>query len=507
MSGVGVEKMCAGSKKVHASLVDGERLVRAVKGRIVGGFKADSICFTSVATDSRAVCKDTLFVPLIGENQDGHVYIPQGIEKGAGAVFVCRANYEKDTALYEKLAAEHGGVAFIVVENTLHALQDAAAAYVEQFPRLIKCAVTGSSGKTTTKEIAVALLSQKYKVISNKGNLNSETGLPLSVFEIRPEHELGLFEMGMNRTNEIGEIAAVLKPNYGIVTNIGTAHIGILGSRQAIAEEKKKIFTYTDKNGVAVIPAADDFADFLAEGVAGKIIRYGKDARDNGVVFLHDDGLDGTTFSVDGVEMRLQLPGAYNFSNALGAVALARELGLTPEQIRAGIESVRPLGARSHLIRAENGLAILEDCYNANPDSMGKAVEFCSDLQVGGKKIFVLGDMLELGDESLAAHRAIGEMVSESGADGVIFVGEEMRAAYEVVRTKKDSGEIAMASVEHVAAHDDEAIKDVAEKVCALAHAGDFVLLKGSNGIGLNRLVPILTGSCAASASAGEVAL
>ena len=470
--------------KNTASLLSGERLLAAVQGTLIGTTKKPAdICFTSVATDSRNVVSGSLFVPLIGENQDGHRYIPQGIEKGASLVFVCRENYKKDAALYEKMAADHSSVAFVTVENTLHALQAAAAAYVERFPNLIRCAVTGSSGKTTTKEIAVAVLSRKFKVISNKGNLNSETGLPLSVFEIRDEHELGLFEMGMNRKNEIGEIAAVLKPEYGIVTNIGTAHIGILGSRQAIAEEKKKVFTYVSEKGCAVIPAADDFADFLAEGVRGKIVRYGKDVKDSGICFIRDEGLDGTVFSVDGVEMRLGLPGTYNFINALGAVSLARELGVSPQEIKAGIESVKPLGARSHLIK--DRLNILEDCYNANPDSMTKAVEFCADLAVSGKKIFVLVDMLELGQESESAHAKIGSLVAESDVDKVIFVGNEMKSACKAA--EKIAGKI-----EYIASHDDEAMKTVAEKIRAFASDGDFVLLKASNGIGLNRLVPLL---------------
>ncbi len=477
-------KKGAAVKKVNGSLLSGEKLIHAVQGSLVGSAKkVHDICFTSVVTDSRAVVPGSLFVPLIGENQDGHRYIPQGLEKGASLVFVCKAHYDKDTGLYEKMAADYPSVAFVTVKNTLHALQDAAAAYVECFPRLIPCAVTGSSGKTTTKEIAAAVLSQKYRVISNKGNLNSETGLPLSVFEIRAEHELGLFEMGMNRRDEIAEIAAVLKPNYCIVTNIGRAHIGILGSRQAIAEEKKKVFTYVKENGVAVIPAADDFADFLAEGLKGKVVRYGKDVAESGTVFLRDEGLEGTVFSVDGVEMHLHLPGAYNFSNALGAVALARELGLTPEQIKAGIESVQPLGARSHLIKGR--LNILEDCYNANPDSMTKAVEFCADLPVSGKKIFVLGDMLELGDESESAHGSIGALVAESDVDKVIFVGEEMKTACKSAEKIADK-------IEYIASHDDKAIEQIAEKIRAFASDGDFVLLKASNGIGLNRLVPLL---------------
>lgn len=472
----------------RTSLLDGGRLLAAVRGSLVGtAKKAEMIYFTSVATDSRNVVADTLFVPLVGEKQDGHAYIPQGLANGASVVFVARRSYQQETAMYERLSAEYPAVAFVVVEHTLRALQDAAASYVAQFPRLVRCAVTGSSGKTTTKEIAVALLSQKYAVVTNKGNLNSETGLPLSVFAIRPEHEVGLFEMGMNRKDEIGELAAVLRPNYGIVTNIGTAHIGLLGSRQGIADEKKKMFAYLDADGVAVIPANDDFADFLADGVKGKIVRYGNNGAAGGAYILHDDGLDGTTLCLDGTEMQLSLPGVYNALNALGAIALARELGLTPQQIKAGIERVRPLGARSRIVRTAGGVAILADCYNANPDSMEKAVAFCADVPVPGKKHFVLGDMRELGDQSFAAHRQTGEMVARSGADTVIFVGAEMRAAYDA------AVRIGCATCEYVADYDDNAIAAIARRINAVAQAGDLVLLKGSNGIGLERLVPLLT--------------
>lgn len=475
-------------KRENKTLLDGGRLLAAVRGSLIGtAKKADAISFTSVATDSRNVVADTLFVPLVGEKQDGHIYIPQGLANGASVVFVARASYQQDTAVYERLATEHPAVAFVLVEHTLRALQDAAASYVAQFPRLVRCAVTGSSGKTTTKEIAVALLSQKYAVVTNKGNLNSETGLPLSVFAIRPEHEVGLFEMGMNRRNEIGELAAVLRPHYGIVTNIGTAHIGLLGSRQGIADEKKKMFAYMDTDGVAVIPAQDDFADFLADGVKGKIVRYGIGCAAGGAYILHDDGLDGTTLCVDGTEMRLSLPGAYNALNALGAIALARELGLTPRQIKAGIENVRPLGARSRIVRTAGGVSVLADCYNANPDSMEKAVSFCADVQVPGKKHFVLGDMRELGEQSSAAHRQVGEMVARSGADTVIFVGAEMRAAYDV------AVRLGTVACEYVADCDDKAIATIARHINATAQAGDLVLLKGSNGIGLERLVPLLT--------------
>ncbi len=481
---------------LNHSLLSGSELLTSVEGGIIGKFDASRLCFVSVATDSRNVSAGSLFVPLIGENQDGHRFIPTALEAGAGVVFVTKSVYEANPELYEALSEKWPDVAFISVAHNMYALQAAAECYVKKFPTLIKCAVTGSSGKTTTKEIAVALLKQKFNVVSNKGNLNSETGLPLSVFQIRPEHNLALFEMGMNRVNEIGEIAKVLKPEYGIVTNIGTAHIGILGSREAIAAEKKKVFTYLDEKGVAVIPAGDDFADFLCEGVKGEILRYGFDTKTelkegsavlpSGIEFISDDGVDGTTFSVDGVKMTLALPGIYNFSNALGAIALARKLGVSPEQIKAGIESVSALGSRSHIIKGK--CTILEDCYNANPDSMEKALEFCQSVKVKGRKIFVLGDMLELGDESEVAHAAMGAKAAKAGASLIIFVGKEMVSAYEAAEKLCDA-ECRLISV---TAHDDQGMKEIASDIQDFAKEGDFIFLKGSNGIGLARLVPLL---------------
>ena len=192
-----------------------------IGGRLLNSsFDVSSFRFTSVETDSRNVVSGTLFVPLVGERQDGHNFIQPAIDKGASVVFVSR-----DDELIEAFIERNPAVAFIYSKNTMTALQKAAGFYVRKFPSLIRCSVTGSSGKTTTKELAASILSQKYKVVANFGNYNSETGLPLSVFKIRSDHELGLFEMGMNRENEIGEIADVFRPNYGIVTNIGTAHI------------------------------------------------------------------------------------------------------------------------------------------------------------------------------------------------------------------------------------------------------------------------------------------
>jgi len=466
------------SENINTLLTLKETLDSVAGALLNDSFDENNFIFNFVETDSRKVVENTLFVPLIGELQDGHIYIPSAIEKGASVIFVSR----KDNFI-DDLVEKNPKIAFILVRNTMTALQKAAGAYVRKFPKLIRCSVTGSSGKTTTKELTASILSQKYNVIANFGNFNSETGLPLSVFKIRSEHELGLFEMGMNRENEIGEISEVFRPNYGIVTNIGTAHIGILGSRENIAKEKKKIFNYIDESGAAVIPTTDDFADYLADGVKGKIIRYGIYSNSR-IKFISDDGLEGTLFSVDGIEVRLALPGKYNFLDALGAVSLALELGLSAEQIKVGIENVKLLGGRSEIIKGK--FTILKDCYNANPDSMEKAIELSSSVKVSGKKIFVLGDMLELGSESEKAHKKVGNLLSNSEVDMVVLVGDEIKYAL----IGKNGGKPLF--FVYAKGRDEDAIQKAADAINNHAKAGDFILLKGSRGVGLERILPLI---------------
>jgi len=477
------------------SLLEFDELIDAVHGTAVTASPSEYIVFSSVCTDSRMVVPGSLFVPLIGTSQDGHKYIPQAIDKGASVLFVAESEYNGKTELYRGLS-ESKKVSFVVVRNTLTALQDAAAAYVRKFPALIKIGITGSSGKTTTKELCVSVFKQKYRVVSTVGNLNSETGLPLSVFHITKDDQVGIFELGMNRRNEIAEIAGVLRPEYAVITNIGTAHIGMLGSRNAIAEEKKKIFTYIDEHGAAFIPADDDYAGYLAEGVKGAVVRYGRTAAAAGVCFVADKGIAGTEFTVDGVPVELHLPGRYNYQNALGVIALARHLGVSAEQIKNGIESLSPLDGRGQLLHLQVRksdeaacgdmpcrLQVFQDCYNANPDSLAKTLELCAS--VTGRKIYVLGDMLELGEASAASHEEAGRLAAASAGnagDLIVFVGPEMRNAQQAAAGKT------AAKILHFTEYDDKAMQMLCTQLHAYIQDGDFILLKGSHGIGLERI-------------------
>lgn len=476
------------------SLLSADELISATGGKYIGSAENKNLfCFTSVATDSRNVICGTMFVPLIGENQDGHLYCPQAVENGARILLIALSEYEKNGGFYDKLVADNAEISVVAVKNTLKALQDAAAAYVAKFPTLVKIAVTGSSGKTTSKEMIVSVLRQKYSVVYTQGNFNSETGLPLSVFNIRKNHEIGVFEMGMNRKNEIKEISGVLKANFALITNIGTAHIGILGSRQNIAEEKRHAFDYITENGAAFIPAIDEFAGYLAENVKGDVIQFGSlvPPETSGIRYVRDCGIGGTDFSVDGVEIHLGLPGVYNYANALGAVAVGKRLGVSAEFIKKGLESLSPIAGRmeTEKLTLKNGrnITLIKDCYNANPDSMQNVLAFCKSLS-GGRLLYVLGDMLELGEKSAESHEAIGCIVASDKPALAVFVGAEMEYAYKKACVR------GFIDAVYSKKSDENAISYIASVIIDKAVENDVLLIKASRGIALERLIPELTG-------------
>ncbi len=477
------------------SLLNLNEILSAVNGKFVGNEKNKAeFAFSSVTTDSRNVSDGSLFVPLIGQNQDGHKYIPSAVEKGASVIFIAENEYNSEPEKYDSLAEKKSSLSFIVVKNTLKALQDAAAAYVEKFPSLIKVGITGSSGKTTTKEMVVSVLKQKFNVVYTKGNFNSETGLPLSVFNIRAEHEVGVFEMGMNRKDEIGEIAAVLKPKYALITNIGTAHIGILGSRKNIAIEKRKIFKYIPQDGVAFIPSEDDFAEFLGENVRGSIVYYGDSVPEekSSAKYIEDLGLEGTEFSLDGIKIHLKNPGIYNYRNALGACALGKTLGLSAEQIKNGLENVDSVNGRMETSRVvlKNGanVTLIKDCYNANPDSMLSVLDFCSSLKNVNEKIYVLGDMLELGEKSASEHEKVALKAAGSNPKLVILIGKEMKSGFDALE-KSD-----FKNARYIEQHDENAVEQAGKEILLAAKNDDVVLVKASRGIALERIVSVISG-------------
>ena len=432
--------------------------------------------FSSVCIDSREVREGALFFALAGASVDGHSFVEAAFEGGAIAAMVDAAKLEQFDLVR---AAARMGKDLIVVDNPLKGFQDAARVYLEGFPLLVKIGITGSSGKTTTKEIAAAIIGAEKSVVMNPGNFNSETGLPLAVFAVRAHHEVGVFEMGMNRRGEIAELAEVLKPNIALITNIGVSHIGIIGRKQAIAQEKKNIFSCFSGSELALIPADDEYSGFLAEGVNGRVSFYGADSfAELGAV--KSLGLDGSEIVWGGETIHFALPGKHNIADALAAIAIARETGVSHAAIKQGLESVKPLFGRTEILRGR--ATVIRDCYNANLESLREAVEFCDSVEWPGRKIYVIGEMLELGEYSISAHKQAGELLAVSAAGSIFLFGNETEAARLELETAKGLAKPVFFTND---------IKALERALEAEVTDGDLVLLKGSRGCALERLCGI----------------
>ncbi len=451
-----------------------QELLDATKGKLY------SICacegFESVATDSRNVTKKSLFIPLIGEMQDGHKYVVKAFENGASIALIQESSLREHESIYNTLSKENKTL--IVVENTLKALQDAASMYVHKFPKLKKVAITGSNGKTTAKECIGSVLAQKYSVITNVGNLNSETGLPLSMFTITEEHEIGIFEMGTNRRGEIKEITDVFIPDVALITNIGTGHIGILGTQQDIAEEKKEIFSIFTDSCTGYVFEDDPYVDFLKKDVIGTVNTYGVKST-SGIDDVELSGLSGSTIFYEGKKILFPLIGKHNAQNAIAAIAIGQHFGVDASGIKKGLELIQPLFGRSEIL--EGSPTIIQDCYNGSFESMNASLDFLHNLDWKGKKIAFLGDMLELGNQSYDLHTKVLKSAIESPIEVFAFVGENFSKAYSSIKKEHDKVVFCIEST------DDDSIKELCTTVKKEVKPNDILLFKGSRGIRLER--------------------
>ncbi len=453
------------------SLFTVSEILEATAGRLAAG-PADAVV-ASVAIDSREVRPGALFVALRGEHADGHQFLREAAAAGATALLVAEGEAPRRAAALEGI-----GAAVITVPGTLAALQALAAFHLARLPLAARIGITGSSGKTTTKEILGAILSRSAPTAISEGNLNSETGLPLACFAVTTGHRWSVLEMAMNHPGEMAPLAAIVRPDLAVVTNIGTAHVGLLGSREAIAREKKMIFSRFTGTQVALLPEDDEFLGLLSEGVRGKVVTFGPRTT-AGFRGSESLGLDGTLIHWEGFQARFPLFGAHNLANALAAVSAARALGVAPAAIRDGLEAVRPLFGRSQILRGEH--TVIFDGYNANPDSMEQALAFAASVNWEGRRVAVLGGMRELGPESREAHRALAARLAGAGFDLVFLLGEELREAGEELAGRL-GGRVAW----------DEDMDSLGRRVAAAVKPGDLVLVKGSRGLALERLLPYL---------------
>ncbi len=439
-------------------------------------------CFSSIGTDSRSIEPGGVFVALIGERHDGHRFAESAVERGARALVL-----QKGSVRPEALDGwRKRGIRCILVSDTLKALGDLAAFHRRRLKALRVAAITGSNGKTSTKNLTAAvLLQQQVPVVSTQGNFNNLIGVPLTLFRIDADHRWAVIEMGMNRFGEIDRLGQIASPDIGVITNVAPAHLEGLGTIEGVAQAKAELIPHVRRT--MVLNADDPLVRSMKERVVGESLFFGEDRRAD--VRAEDIETDpaGSRFRLmlpgcDGVPVRLQLSGKAMVANALAAAAVGYAASLSAEAIATGLESVLPTAGRMCCIDTSTGIRLIDDTYNANPGSMRAALGSLAPFSSRHRIFLVLGDMLELGTASADLHRQLGQLAAAGGFHRLLTCG---RFAEETANGAMDAG---MDPSCIRVGDKPELEEDLKERL----QAGDWVFIKGSRGMGMESIVNAL---------------
>lgn len=453
-----------------------KEIIGATGGTLVKGHEEKFI--TGVKHDSRECGSGDMFVAIAGKNQDGHKYIPQVVAGGCGTVLVSHLDgWLEEVEPYE--------INIIKVEDTVYALGELAKYYLSTLD-VLKIAVTGSVGKTSVRDMIYYVLSEKYNCGRNLKNFNNFIGLPISIFQFDDSTEAVVLEMGMDKFGEIDRLAGIVQPHIGVITNIGMSHIENLGSRDGIFKAKMEITnhitgTETNPSGILVFPYDDEY--LTKENTAGNYrqISIGTDGRSEYIISNVDDfGLEGIQFTLEHLEesnrIKLDVPGRHNAINASVAIAVGCEAGVSIEEAQRGLSKVELTGSRLRNIKTDK-LNVIDDTYNASPDSMKSAVKVLELSVCQGKKIAILSDMLELGAQSAEQHFAVGLFARNLRIDTVIAIGNE--AEHIAKGAAGGNVEVAFYSSK------EEFFREMDKYI----GNGDIVLVKGSRGMKMEQVV------------------
>jgi UDP-N-acetylmuramoyl-tripeptide--D-alanyl-D-alanine ligase len=413
-----------------------------------------------ISTDSRTIKDGELFVALRGENFDGHKFVEDVAKRGAAGAIV-------DPKWKGKVPNKF---ALVRASDTLLAYQNLATNYRKSLSLKV-VAITGSNGKTSTKDFCASVLGRKFRVTKTQGNFNNHVGLPRTILETTSEHEVGVWEIGMNHPGEVAPLAKIAAPDAAIITNIGVAHIEFMGTREAIAREKGALAEAVDSEGTVILNADDPFSEGIAKRTRARVVLAGIN---NGVLRATEieQSAGGSEFTIlEGghrCRARLSVPGLHMVQNALLAVAAGRAFGVLLEECAVGLATA-PLTKARLQIKEINGVQFLDDSYNANPDSMKAALRTLMELDADGRRIAVLGEMRELGAESQRGHEEVGEEAAALGVDQLIGIGEMggiiSGAAKKAGLEKSDTV---------------ESTSEAADLLIDIAEPGDLILIKGS---------------------------
>ncbi|GAB4273641.1 MAG: UDP-N-acetylmuramoyl-tripeptide--D-alanyl-D-alanine ligase [Coriobacteriia bacterium] len=465
--------------------ISAEQLAEAVRGDLVLG--SPDVMVSGAAIDSRQVASGAAFFAFSGQRTDGHSFAGQALDAGARALVVTRPPDEIEGLL------EHprlGDAAIVLVEDAGEALRSLAAFHRSRLSCPV-IGITGSTGKTTTKDLIASVLGRTMRVVSTEGNMNNELGVPLTILRAGPATDALVLEIAMRGLGQIAALCAVARPTIGLVTNVGESHLELLGSPEAIAAAKSELVLAIPADGRVYLNADDAWSQEMAAKSKAPVVTYGLarpadvraevlDVDENGRPLVRVESEDGE------LECRLSVPGRHNAYNAAAAAAVCMGMGVPQEEIAAGLEeaAVSPMRMESFVSAA--GVLIVNDAYNASPSSMRAALKALCELTVSGRRFAVLGDMAELGSLAELAHFELGEHVARCGLDGLFAVGER---ASRIADGAKAEG-MPEARIRRFPDAD-----SAAQAVCEEVRRGDVVLVKASRVMGLERVVEALMGA------------
>lgn len=428
---------------------------------------------TGVSTDTRTLQKGDLYVPLIGERFDGHDFVKNAVQAGAKAI-LC----QEDRDIPEL------DCPVIKVPDTLQALQRLAKGYrrVLDIPVI---AVTGSNGKTTTKDLIASALAAKFRVHKTKGNLNNHIGLPLTLLSIPAETDVAVLEMGMNHQGEIALLSQIAEPNMAVITNIGDAHIAFFDDQRGIAQAKLEILAGLKSEGALFINGDDPLlcAEAQNRGANVSTVGLGENVNEKAIDLETVGMTTWFTATNDGLRYAIPMLGQHNVINALFAIAVGRQLGLAGEEMFRGLKDAELSGRRLQVRKTARGMWIIDDSYNANPTAVRAGIQTLTALTEKSRKWVLLGDILELGEQEEAMHRALGEFTNEQNIDRVFTIGERARWIHEAAMTGRRSPGTAI--------HFDS-IDEAIEELRRRENPDTVLLIKASRGMALDRVVDAL---------------
>ena len=425
----------------------------------------------SITTDSRQAAEGCLFVAVKGERVDGHDFIPSVFEKGAACV-VCERE------------PEHPSGSWIQVKSSLQAIKDMAEFYRKQLDIQV-VGITGSVGKTSTKEVIASVLSEKYRLLKTLGNFNNELGLPLTVFRLREEHQIAVLEMGISDFGEMHRLSKIARPDVCVITNIGQCHLEYLKDRDGVLRAKSEIFDFMQPEGRIVLNGDDDKLSAVQEVKGVNPLFFGVESgREIYADEIEPRGLKGIRCRIHAGEesfgVQIPIPGFHMVLNALAATAVGISMGLTTEQVKSGIEKLQSLGGRFHMIE-KGDMLIIDDCYNANPVSMKASLDVLKDAE--RRTVAVLGDMFELGENEASLHREVGVYAGEKGINLLICTGElSSHMAEAAIRAG------GCETVVHV-----PNLERLMEVLPRLVQGDDTILVKASHGMHFEKVVELLS--------------